>query len=140
MRILRWLSFTCLTLFLLTLSRPCEGLTRLQQTNIALIQQAVADDAVLQLILARIAFYESSWTHEQWGDLDLPIPVYGLFQFQRRTFKKLCREAGYRGLNWMNKHHQILVARWAIEHGYGSYWGRSYKLAIRDAERALNGV
>jgi|GEM_PF-3471881 len=70
-------------------------------------------------ILDELARCESGYRHYVWGDNG---KSYGILQFQERTFKYLAKKAGMDGLNWNDSVDQIVLAKWAINNGYGKYW------------------
>lgn len=95
----------------------------------------------LNFVLDRMAFYESTYKVDARGDFDgTRYLAYGLYQFHHRTFQELARRSGNPKLNWKNPEHQFIVAKWAILHGYGKLWGRTYQHALRDyfEQRSLN--
>lgn len=71
---------------------------------------------------------ESGWNHYDKngrileGDKHLEIQVYGIAQFQIRTFKWLKDLARRPELHWRNKDDQIWLLQWAIDNGYGDLW------------------
>lgn len=91
-------------------------------------------DAQLKFVLDRMAFYESSYNVDARGDFDgTRYLAYGLYQFHHRTFTSFSRLSGNIGLDWKNPEHQLIVATWAIKHGYGyKLWGRTYRRALHD--------
>lgn len=62
---------------------------------------------------------ESNFRHTIWGDNG---KSYGWFQFQKKTFYYLAKLAKLEELNWKDKYHQLILASWAIENGYGKEW------------------
>ena len=67
---------------------------------------------------------ESNWIGGKWGDLDLQYPVYGIAQFQNRTFNWMKKEAGWDWMEWKNDEHQLQLMEWAFEQGeeYKRHW------------------
>ena len=65
---------------------------------------------------------ESNWIGGKWGDLDLQYPVYGVAQFQNRTFNWMKKEAGWDWMEWKNDEHQLQLMEWAFEQGYQEHW------------------
>jgi len=65
---------------------------------------------------------ESNWIGGKWGDLDLQYPVYGIAQFQNRTFNWMKKEAGWDWMEWKNDEHQLQLMEWAFEQGYQEHW------------------
>lgn len=63
-----------------------------------------------------LAFCEASLNHNQWGDLYLKYPVYGIFQFQERTFNQYCEG------EWKNQNDQIECAARLIKEGKKYLW------------------
>lgn len=87
----------------------------------------------INFILDRMAFYESSYNVVARGDYDgTRYHAYGLYQFHRPTFMWLARLSGNPKLDWKNPEHQHRVAKWAIRHGYGYLWKKSYRHALHD--------
>lgn len=56
------------------------------------------------------------------GDKHLSYNVYGIAQFQKRTFAWLSELSGKEDLSIWNKDDQIELLRWAIDNGYGYLW------------------
>jgi hypothetical protein len=54
-----------------------------------------------------------------WGDSGL---AYGKYQFHKRTFNWMKKEAGRPELKWKVLADQEWLFQWAIEHGYGNHW------------------
>jgi len=57
---------------------------------IYLLKSAAEKYGLNEKRFTKLAFCESSLNHDQWGDLDLKYPVYGLFQYQQRTWDRYC--------------------------------------------------
>ena len=72
-------------------------------------------------LIEKIIQCESGGIHEKWGDLDKKYPVYGVAQFQERTFYWLADLAGQE-LEWKNEQDQRWLLEWAIENDYGYLW------------------
>lgn len=95
-------------------------------------QRLLDQEQKYNAIARRIIFYESSGRHNVWGDHGSKYPVYGIAQFQERTFKWLAKLAHEPNLEWKNKQHQIWLLGWALRHGYGHLWGKNFTKAITD--------
>jgi len=67
-----------------------------------------------------LSICESTLTHDQWGDLYLKYPVYGIFQFQKRTFNQYCEG------EWKNETDQISCAARLISEGKSYLWSCKY--------------
>lgn len=67
---------------------------------------------------------ESGGIHDKWGDLNLEYPVYGILQYQERSFNFLAKKSGMKYLDWKNKHDQIWLLNWVIENEpkYLKWW------------------
>ncbi len=89
-------------------------------------------DSRISFVLDRMAYYESTYRTTVWGDFDGTRHLaYGLYQFHRPTFVRLARMSGNPKLNWKNPEHQYIVAKWAIQNGYGGLW-TTYRRALHD--------
>lgn len=62
---------------------------------------------------------ESSGKHNIYGDAGAS---YGIAQFQRPTFYKFVKQAGFKKFYYENPIHQLKVMNWAIDNGYGAHW------------------
>lgn len=65
--------------------------------------------------------------HGRWGDGG---KSYGILQYQRPTFNKLKKKAGMAWLDYWNKEDQIVLAKWALQNGYGHHW-TCYKILAK---------
>lgn len=70
----------------------------------------------------QIILCESSGRHDVWGDTHLENPVYGIAQFQERTFYWFAEMAGIKNPNWKDENQQAELLIWALENGYGNHW------------------
>ena len=78
-----------------------------------------ADEAKTFEILAYIVQCESGGKHDNiWGKHG----EYGWFQFKEKSFYFLANKMKLKGMQWKNKHHQYIIAKWGIENGYSNWW------------------
>lgn len=62
---------------------------------------------------------ESGGRHEGlWGE----DGEYGHLQFKEASFNFLANRMGFKNADWKNKNHQVAVAAWAVQNGYGPWW------------------
>lgn len=78
---------------------------------------------------------ESSGKHDVHGDAGAS---YGIAQFQRPTFNRFVKQAGFKQFYYENPIHQLRVMNWAIDNGYGAHWTCYTKIQQRDTKRTLN--
>lgn len=76
----------------------------------------------IETIAKKIIQCESEGKHNVWGDRHLTFPVYGIAQFQQRTFYWLANISGKKNMKWKNKEHQIVLLKWALQNGQGELW------------------
>ena len=88
--------------------------------TIYLLEQAADKYGISKKRFINLAFCEASLNHDQWGDLDLKYPTYGIFQFQKRTFNQYCEG------NYKNESDQIFCAARLIKEGKKYLWSCPY--------------
>lgn len=103
-----------------------EAIVQEQAENGALIDEmrekidALESEIATREEMAKIIECESGGRHDGiWGDGGR---AYGITQIHKGTFYELAGKAEIKGLDWKNKHDQITLLRWALEHGYGDHW------------------
>lgn len=62
---------------------------------------------------------ESSGRHDAVGDDGLSV---GILQFREDTFNEMKVLSGHRQWRWKNPIHQMRLALWMINNGYGKRW------------------
>ena len=88
----------------------------------------------VSLLVYNILQCESSLRHNVVGDQHLQYPAKGIAQFQERTFKYLQKKANKPELCWESAKDQIVLLKWAITRGYGSYW-TCYRIVTKEGTR-----
>ncbi len=77
----------------------------------------------LLLTTQSIIMCESGGKHDGvWGDSNLKYPVYGIGQFQERTFYWLAKQAGFKKVSWKKVDDQLRLLLWAVDNGYAGLW------------------
>lgn len=87
------------------------------EAGIARVEQTRAEIANYRQVLEILAC-ESNFDHRAVGDGGKSI---GIAQFQRPTFYRLARKAGYDG-DWRSPKDQVRLLTWAVGNGYADEW------------------
>lgn len=78
-------------------------------------------DDNIDIMVKKIITCESNG-EMKWGDLSLDYPVYGVAQFQLRTFNMMKEKSGNSNLDYYREQDQIWLLRWALLNGLGYHW------------------
>lgn len=78
---------------------------------------------------------ESGGLTRVWGDDHLS---YGVLQWQKVTFTELEHRAHMPWLKWKNPLHQMILFKWAVEHGWAHYWTCYRKLYVFNERRKID--
>lgn len=87
------------------------------EAGIERVEEVRAELAIYRKTLDILAC-ESNFNHHAVGDGGKSI---GIAQFQRPTFYRLARKAGYDG-DWRSPKAQVQLLTWAVRNGYAGEW------------------